>query len=89
VWGFSLSLILLMVCGEIGGTRSFFRLRNSWVLVDHLSFLIEALVIIVFVLRVSCRVKDLSIGGEGSFRGIDGVLRLVRFFSFFFFFFSG
>lgn len=70
---------------EITGIRLFFTLPNSWVLIDYFSRLIELLVVVVFILRLVCRVKDFSPSRDLALKGLDRVLMLIRVFSFFFF----
>lgn len=55
---------------------------------DSLSVLIEVLVVVVLILSLSCRVKDLKTGRDKGGVGIDRFFILTSLFSFFFFFFS-
>jgi len=84
IWGFCLGFIFLFICLEITGLGLFFTLVNSWALFDYVSLLIEILVVVVFMIRISCRVKDYQVCGRDSFKGIDSAVAIVCFFFFFF-----
>lgn len=78
IWGFCFSFLFLVICKDMIRISLFFVLPNSWIITDFLSFLIEALVVIVLVLSLVCRVKDYSLPLKETIKGVEGRLLLVR-----------
>lgn len=78
VWGLCFSVLFLVLCKDIMVISFFISLLSSWVIIDFLSVLMELLVVLVIVLSLSCRVKDLFFPRVNSCEGLEGRLVAVR-----------
>nr|AGH15606.1 NADH dehydrogenase subunit 4 [Mactra antiquata]AGH15618.1 NADH dehydrogenase subunit 4 [Mactra antiquata] len=76
-WGLCCSFVLFILLVMSSGMSFFFLIPNSWVMMDDLSFLMEVLVLLVFVLSVACSVKDLSFPLKETSKGLDSGLALI------------
>lgn len=78
VWGLCFSSLFLILCKEMMGISFFISCINSWAIMDSLSILMELLVVLVIVLSLVCRVKDLFFPRLFSSEGLEGSLVAVR-----------
>lgn len=76
-WGACCTFIFFALLIKRGGFLFFFYIPSSWVIVDELSLLIEVLVLVVFVIRISCRVKDLTRPVKEIRKGLDRSLLFI------------
>nr|WLS55663.1 NADH dehydrogenase subunit 4 [Mactra quadrangularis] len=76
-WGVCCTLIFFVVLMKSSGFLFFMYNPNSWVMMDDLSLLMEVLVLLVFVISLSCSVKDLMMPVKEMSKGLDSGLSFI------------
>jgi len=79
-FGFRFGAWVVLVCGvrlilsEIGSVLNFYVLMREWVGIDSMSFIMVVLRVLVFIIRLVSRYKDVKINkGEKEVNGISAV----------------